>query len=286
MRLVTYQADHGPCVGMVEGENVTPIPDIDMLSLVEQGPAGLERARAAAGSRLPLVSLTLLAPIPNPRRNIFCIGMNYAAHAAESLIAKGRPVKMPEIPLFFTKATTTVNSPYGAIPFDAAISDKIDWEVELALVIGKAGKNVSRQNALDYVFGYTVVNDVTARDMQDAYGGQFFKGKSLDGAAPLGPWIVTRDEIPNPHALAVRCRVNGVLKQESSTADFIFDIPALIEWLSRGLTLLPGDIIATGTPGGVGFARTPPEFLKPGDVVECEVEGIGAIRNKVVAVGG
>jgi len=286
MRLVTYQADHGPGVGMVEGESVIPIPDLDMLSLVEQGAAGLERARAAVGPRLALASLTLLAPIPNPRRNILCIGMNYAAHAAESLIARGRPVKMPEIPLFFTKATTAVNSPYGDIPFDAAVSDKIDWEVELAVVIGKAGKNISRQNALDHVFGYTVLNDVTARDMQDAYGGQFFKGKSLDGAAPMGPWIVTRDEIPNPHALAVRCRVNGALKQESTTADFIFDIPALIEWLSRGLTLLPGDIIGTGTPSGVGFARTPPEFLKPGDVVECEVEGIGVIRNRVVAVEG
>ncbi|HLE29366.1 MAG TPA: fumarylacetoacetate hydrolase family protein [Anaerolineales bacterium] len=284
MRLITDQSDSGPRLGVLDGESVILVPEIDMLTLIELGPVGLDRARAASGPRLPLASLTLLAPIPNPRRNIFCIGHNYAAHVAESLTARGLPVKMPDIPLFFTKATTAINRPYGDIPFDANVSVKIDWEAELAVVIGKAGKNISRQDAMDYVFGYTVLNDVTARDMQNAYGGQFFKGKSLDGACPLGPWIVTRDEIPDPHALTVRSRVNGVLKQEASTSDFIFDIPALLEWLSRGMTLLPGDILSTGTPSGVGFARTPPEFLRPGDVVECEVEGIGMIRNKVVAV--
>jgi 2-keto-4-pentenoate hydratase/2-oxohepta-3-ene-1,7-dioic acid hydratase in catechol pathway len=271
---------------VVRGENVVPVPDLDMLTLIEMGEAGLARARAASGDPLPLASLTLLAPIPQPRRNVFCIGMNYAAHAAESLRAKNLPVKMPDVPVFFTKATTAVNGPFADIPFDAGVSTQIDWEVELAVVIGRAGRSLRRENALEHVFGYAVLNDVSARDVQNAHGGQWFKGKSLDGACPMGPWIVTRDEVPDPHNLPLRCRVNGVLKQESSTSDFIFDIPAMLDWLSRGMTLLPGDVLATGTPSGVGFARTPPEFLKPGDVVECEVEGVGVIRNRVARVEG
>jgi 2-keto-4-pentenoate hydratase/2-oxohepta-3-ene-1,7-dioic acid hydratase in catechol pathway len=283
MRLITYQSVNGLQVGKVEGESVIALPGGDLLSLIERGPEGLTQARAVTGTSNNLAALTLCAPIPNPRRNIFCVGHNYAAHVAESLRAKGQPVKMPEIPVFFTKATTTVNAPYGDIPFDASVSTKIDWEAELGLVIGQPGKNIKRENALEHVFGYTVVNDISARDLQNSHGGQFFKGKSLDGACPMGPWIVTKDEVPNPHALRVTCKVNGELKQDSTTADFIFDIYALIEWLSKGLTLLPGDVIATGTPSGVGFARTPPEFLKPGDVVESAVEGIGMIRNRVVA---
>ncbi len=282
MRLLTYQSEGGPRLGVVRDEAVFPVSDLDMLTLIESGEAGLARARATSGPPVPLASLTLLAPIPAPRRNILCLGLNYAAHAAESARAKGQPVKLPEVPLFFTKATTTVNGPFADIPFDPRVSEQIDWEVELGVVIGKSGKNITQANAIGHVFGYTVINDVSARDIQNAHGGQFFKGKSLDGACPMGPWIVTRDEVPDPHALPLRCRVNGVTKQDSTTADFIFNIPAMIDWLSRGMTLLPGDVISTGTPSGVGFARTPPEFLKPGDVVECEVEGIGMIRNKVV----
>ena len=160
----------------------------------------------------------------------------------------------------------------------------MDWEVELGVVLGAGGKNIPRAEALEHVFGYTVINDVSARDVQSGHGGQFFKGKSLDGCCPMGPWVVTRDEVPDPHHLGLRCRVNDVVKQEATTAELIFDIPAIIEWLSLGLTLLPGDIIATGTPAGVGFARQPPEFLRPGDTVECEVDGIGVIRNRVSAV--
>jgi len=247
-----------------------------MLSLIRTGLPG-----QPSGSDLPLDSLSLLAPLPNPPRNIICLGMNYAAHAAESLRAKSLPIKMPEVPVFFTKASTAVNAPYGDIPYDARVTMKLDWEVELAVVIARQGKDITRDQAFDYVFGYTVLNDVSARDLQASHQ-QFFKGKSLDGCCPMGPVIVTRDEIPDPHELAVKCWVNGVLKQDSSTSDLIFDIPAIIEWLSRGMTLLPGDVIATGTPAGVGFARTPPEFLQPGDVVECEVQGIGRIRNRVV----
>lgn len=283
MRLLTFQSDTGPRLGIVRADNaVTPVPAIDMLGLIEAGADRLKRARTGTGLMLPLASLRLLAPIPTPRRNIFCVGLNYRAHAAESLRAKNLPVKMPEVPVFFTKATTAINGPYGDVPVDAAVSTQIDWEAELAVVIGRPGKNIPRAAALEHVFGYTVVNDISARDLQTAHG-QFFKGKSLDGACPMGPWIVTRDEIPDPHALRLTCHVNGVLKQETHTSDMIFDIPALIEWLSKGMTLLPGDVIATGTPSGVGFARTPPEFLKPGDVVECAVENIGVLRNRMVA---
>jgi 2-keto-4-pentenoate hydratase/2-oxohepta-3-ene-1,7-dioic acid hydratase in catechol pathway len=286
MRLVTFQSDSGPRLGVVRDDGVIPVPGLDMLTLIEMGEAGLERARSASGSPLSLASLTLLAPIPAPRRNVFCLGRNYAAHAKERALAgdKDREMKLPEQPIFFTKATTSVNGPFADIPFDAHVSDKIDWEAELGVVVGKQGKNISRQNAMEYVFGYTVINDVSARDVQDGHGGQFFKGKSLDGACPMGPWLVTRDEVPDPHALRVTCRVNGVTKQNATAAEMIFDIPAIIEWLSLGMTLLPGDVIATGTPAGVGSARTPPEFLKPGDVVECEVERIGTIRNRIAAV--
>ena len=285
MRLITYQSCSGPMLGVLNGEWVRPVPGIDMLDLIRQGEPGSDQARASAEIELALSTLTLLAPIPNPPRNIMCLGMNYAAHAAESLRAKSLPIKMPEVPVFFTKATTTVNAPFGDIPYDSGVTEKLDWEVELAVVIGKQGKDIPRAQAFDYVFGYTVLNDVSARDLQARHQ-QFFKGKSLDGTCPMGPAIVTKDEIPDPHNLTLRCWVNGELKQESTTGDLIFDIPALIEWLSRGMTLLPGDIISTGTPSGVGFARTPPEFLKPGDVVACEVEGIGRISNRVVQAGG
>jgi 2-keto-4-pentenoate hydratase/2-oxohepta-3-ene-1,7-dioic acid hydratase in catechol pathway len=265
---------------------VYAVPGHDMLSLIASGDTGLAVAAEATktGPGLALSAVSLLAPIPVLRRNVFCVGLNYFAHGVEGAEARGQKFVPPAQPLFFTKTTTALNSPYGEVPFDDSVSVQIDWEVELAFVIGKQGKNISKADAMDYVFGYTVVNDISARDLQTSHGGQFFKGKSLDGTCPMGPWIVTRDEIADPNALPVRCRVNGVTKQDSTTAEFIFKIPDLIEWLSKGLTLLPGDVIATGTPAGVGFARTPPEFLKPGDIVECEVGGIGTIRNSVVAV--
>ena len=284
MRFVTYQSDGRPRLGVVQGDSVLALPGLDMLRIIEAGPAGFDPVWTAGGQALKLSELNLLAPIPTPRRNILCVGLNYLNHGRESAAARGATFVPPDRPLFFTKATLTVNAPYGDIPFDDNVSVQIDWEAELAFVIGRTAKNVSSDEAMDYVFGYTVVNDVSARDIQNGHGGQFFKGKSLDGSCPMGPWIVTRDEVPDPHALPVRCRVNGVTKQDSNTAEFIFKIPQLIEWLSRGMTLLPGDVVATGTPAGVGFARTPPEYLKPGDIVECEVEGVGTIRNRVVAV--
>ncbi len=280
MRLATFLYHNTPSLGIVRGDGIVPVPGLSMLDVIAAGETALADLSKIERPPVPIVVKHLLAPIPEPRRNIMCLGLNYAEHAKESAQARGREAKTPTHPIFFTKATNTVNGPYAAVPFDAAVSAQIDWEAELGVVIGQRGKNIPQAEAMSYVFGYTVVNDVSARDVQFNHG-QFFKGKSLDGACPMGPWIVTADEIPDPHALAIRCRVNGVTKQEANTGMMIFKIPAIIEMLSRGMTLEAGDVIATGTPSGVGFARTPPEFLKPGDVVECEIEEIGVIRNRV-----
>ena len=228
-----------------------------------------------------LSDVQLTAPIPRPRKNIMCLGWNYAEHAKETALLRGQEAKAPEYPVFFTKAPTTVNSPYGNIIIDPTVSVEIDWEVELAVIIGKGGKNIPEEHALSHVFGYTVLNDVTARDLQSRHK-QFFKGKSIDGYCPMGPWIVTVDEIEDPQQLAVRLRVNGITKQDGNTSMMIFPIRTIIAILSKGMTLEPGDIIATGTPSGVGFTRNPPEFLKAGDVMETEVESIGVLRNVVV----
>jgi 2-keto-4-pentenoate hydratase/2-oxohepta-3-ene-1,7-dioic acid hydratase in catechol pathway len=257
----------------------------DMLSFIELGDEGLAQASSRideATESLPLSSVMLLAPIPTPRRNIMCLGLNYAEHAAESAAAGGTQADLPDFPIVFTKATTAANGPYDVIPYDATVSDQLDWEVELGVVIGRLGANIGLEHAMDHVFGYMVINDVSARDLQWRHK-QFFKGKSLDGACPMGPWIVTADEVGDPHNLSISCRVNGILKQDSSTKHMIFDVPATIMHLSTGMTLLPGDILATGTPSGVGFARKPPEYLQPGDIVECEVERVGLIRNSVAA---
>ena len=228
-----------------------------------------------------LSDIQFAAPISRPRKNLMCLGWNYAEHAQETALIRGQETKAPEYPVIFTKAPTTVNSPYGNIIIDPQVSVEIDWEVELAVIIGKTGKNIREEDALSHVFGYTVLNDVSARDIQSRHK-QFFKGKSLDGYCPMGPWIVTADEIPDPQQLTVRLRVNDVTKQESNTSLMLFSVRAIIAILSQGLTLEPGDIIATGTPSGVGFARNPPEFLQAGDIMETEIEGIGTMRNPVI----
>ncbi len=285
MKLVTYLLGSHVSLGAVVGRGVIDLSAIapDMLSLIEAGVVGLDRVRAAissASASIPLASVDLLAPIPDPQRNILCLGLNYAEHAKESAEARGREYKQQQHPVFFTKATHTINRPEGAIPFDADVSEQIDWEAELGVIIGRSGKNIPIEEAYDHVFGYTCINDISARDLQ-ANHSQFFKGKSLDGACPSGPWIVTADEIPDPQQLHIACRVNGVTKQDSNTEHMIFRIPDIIAILSHGMTLDAGDIIATGTPSGVGFARKPPEFLKPGDIVEVEIEKIGVLRNRV-----
>lgn len=285
MKLLTYLADNHPTPGLIRDDAIVDLSPLfpDLLSLIDGGPAALARVReyaATAPAALPLAEARLLAPIPTPRRNVICLGKNYAEHARESYEARGEQVITTEYPVIFTKATTTINGPYDDIPVDDAISAQMDYEAELAFIIGRPARRVARAEAMSYVFGYTVLNDVTARDLQTAHK-QFHIGKSLDGCCPIGPWIVTADEIADPHALRITCHVNGELRQDSAGEVMTFDIPAMIEILSRTMTLLPGDIIATGTPSGVGFARKPPVFLRPGDVVECAIDGIGAIRNTI-----
>jgi 2-keto-4-pentenoate hydratase/2-oxohepta-3-ene-1,7-dioic acid hydratase in catechol pathway len=257
----------------------------DMISLAASGKRGLDQLRLLADAQahgLPQAQeVHIHAPIPRPRKNVFCVGWNYLEHFEEGERIRQSGQELPKHPVFFTKAPTAVNGPFGDIYCDPALSDKFDWEVELGVVIGEGGKSINEQAAMAHIFGYTVVNDISVRDVQRAHGGQWFKGKSFDGTCPMGPYLVTADGV-DPNALQVSCRVNGVTKQNSNTRFMYFKIPRLIAELSRGMTLEAGDIISTGTPEGVGFARNPPEFLKPGDIVETEIAGLGVMRNRMV----
>jgi 2-keto-4-pentenoate hydratase/2-oxohepta-3-ene-1,7-dioic acid hydratase in catechol pathway len=223
----------------------------------------------------------ILAPIPNPKKNVVMLGINYREHVDEGARARELEIKYPEWPVFFTKPATSVIGNLGKV-VNHKVTSKLDWEVELAVVIGKKGRDIPKEKAYDYVFGYTVCLDMTARELQRQHG-QWFKGKSLDTFCPMGPWIVHKSALPDPQQVRLICRVNGEVMQDGNTRDMIFDIPTTIESLSAGLTLEPGDMISTGTPSGVGFARVPPVFLKPGDKVEGEVEGIGILQVDIVA---
>ena len=284
MRLLTYGREGEPRLGLLADERVIDVAEAsggalpgDMLAFIAAGAPALEGARKlpVAGGR-PLAEVRLLAPIPRPARNIVCVGLNYAEHASESRITSG----LPEAPVYFTKPPSTVIGPEAAIPWHGHVSRRIDWEVELVAVIGRRGIDIPEERALEHVFGYTVGNDVTARDLQARHQ-QWYKGKGLDGFCPLGPWIVTADEIADPQALRLQLRVNGALKQDARTDDMIFGVAKLISAWSLGMTLEPGDLLMTGTPSGVGFARKPPEYLQPGDVVEAEIDAIGLLRNPV-----
>jgi 2-keto-4-pentenoate hydratase/2-oxohepta-3-ene-1,7-dioic acid hydratase in catechol pathway len=246
----------------------------------------LQAGRLTLGAAMPLAGLTLCAPILKPPHNIICVGKNYRAHAEEfskSGYDAGSTAQdsIPQHPIVFSKPASTIGNPGGIIPLFTGLSDAVDYEAELAVIIGKAGRGISREDAMSHVFGYTVVNDVTARDLQQQHK-QWFLGKGIDGFCPMGPWVVSADEA-DYRDMRVMCRVNGELRQNASLRDLIFDIPVLIETISRGMTLQPGDVIATGTPEGVGIGFTPPRFLRAGDVVECEISGIGILRNKVRA---
>ena len=288
MRLLTFQADGATHVGVLrpDGDGIATIPSAsDMLALIDAGMDGVKAAKEALGggrAQHRLADVTLLAPLPMPRGNVIAIGRNYQAHAEETARAAGKAADPPTV---FTKAITSITGPYDDIHVDGAVTSQVDWEVELGVVVGRAGSNIARAEAFDHVFGYVAVNDVSARDVQFGWGGQYFKGKSLDGFCPFGPWIVTRDEIEDPQALRLQLRVNGQTKQDASTRDMIYPVDAILEWVSKGMTLLPGTVIATGTPDGVGFARKPPEFVRSGDVMEAEVERIGTLRNRVVFRG-
>jgi 2-keto-4-pentenoate hydratase/2-oxohepta-3-ene-1,7-dioic acid hydratase in catechol pathway len=284
-RIGVLRGNHDRVVDLAAAGGKLPFDPADMLSLIAAGkPALAAVADLAKNAKadLPLAGLTLLAPIPRPRKNVFCVGWNYVEHFEEGAKARPHVTEMPAHPAFFTKAPTAVNAPYGDIVLDPKVTQKLDWEVELGVIFGPGGKNITEADAMKHVFGYTVVNDVSAREVQRQHGQQWFKGKSIDGSLPMGPWIATADEI-DPSDLRVTCRVNGVVKQDSSTKHMYFKIPRLIAELSLGLTLEAGDVFCSGTPAGVGHARTPPEFMQVGDVMETEVGGLGVLRNRIVA---
>jgi len=293
MRLVTYAAEGAARAGVIAGDGtvvaardlVKEAPD-DALGVIAAGERtwrALADAAQSAKGGTAVGQAKLLAPIPRPKRNVFCVGWNYREHFAEGTSARGanEPKELPQHPSFFSKNPNTVVGPDAGIRHPAPISDRLDWEVELAVVIGRGGIDIPESSALGHVFGYTIANDVSVRDVQhDWHGGQWFKGKNFDTHLPMGPWIVTADHV-DPSALRVQTRVNGVTKQDSNTRFMVFKVPRLISEFSAGCRLEAGDIMTTGTPAGVGSARKPPEFLKLGDAVEVEIEGIGVLRNRV-----
>ena len=282
MKLVTYLHNGKEAVGVLseDGTAVHPLPFPDMNALIEAPREQLLAAAEAAKGALPLAAVTLLAPIPRPRQDIICLGMNYRDHLTEaanydSAFAKERPVTV-----YFSKRVSQAVAPEGFIESHPGLVERLDYEAELAVIIGRNVKNVKAADAADYIFGYTILNDVSARLLQTSHK-QFYFGKSLDGFTPMGPCITTADEIAFPPALTLTTQVNGELRQNSNTELLLNSIAEIIEELSSGMTLLPGTIIATGTPAGVGMGFDPPKFLKPGDVVECSIEGIGTLRNTV-----
>ena len=295
MRLVSCEIERKLWLGVEIEEHIflpSKHPEWDsaidsMLALIDAGPEAWKLLRTLSQrpdpSALVLArEVTFSSPIPRPRQNVMCLGWNYVEHVAETAKDTQEEIKLPRSPIVFTKAANSMNGPYSNIAIDVNISAKMDWEAELGVVVGIGGRSISEQEALQHVFGYTVINDVTARDRQKWHK-QFFIGKSFSGCCPMGPRIVTSDEIQDPQNLAIRSWVNSELKQDSNTKHQIFNIARVISILSQGMELEAGDIIATGTPSGVGYARTPPEYLMPGDLVECEVEDIGKIANKIIA---
>ncbi len=302
MRLVTYRAsiEAEARLGAIAGDLVVdlemlgdatgvPLPST-MLEFIDLGPNAVTVAAELIssaeglfpiGTAVPLANVKLLAPIPRPRKNIFGIGLNYTEHVAESAKSLDTSTELPRQPVIFSKPPTTVCGPGDAIVHNAKITQQLDWEVELAAVIGTTAKGVAREDALKHIFGYTVLIDMSARDCRRA--GQWIYSKGQDTFAPMGPCIVTADEIPDPQTLDLTLSVNGVQKQSSNTAFMLFKVDELVADISQGITLEPGDIIATGTPAGVGAGMDPQEWVWPGDVIEAEVAGIGRLRHPVVA---
>jgi 2-keto-4-pentenoate hydratase/2-oxohepta-3-ene-1,7-dioic acid hydratase in catechol pathway len=286
MRIASWSWGGRPHAGLIspDGQEATPLAVAD----AERGALSLIRALvegralpAEAGPRLPVSAITLRAPLPRPRRNLFCVGRNYRAHAAElsASVFRDQVGQETEWPMVFSKVPETVIGPFDAVRMPGkAVSEQIDYECELAIVIGRGGRDIARSRAMEHVFGYTVVNDVSARDVQVRHG-QWHLGKSFDTFCPMGPLIVTADEVDG-RATRVRGWVNGELRQDGRTQDMIFDIARLVETCSRGITLYPGDVIATGTPSGVGMGFSPPKWLRHGDVVRVEIDGVGVIENR------
>ena len=264
-------------------QSLVPQFDGDMVQLVQQFEEVKPHLKPT-GNGLSLAEATILAPIDQPRRNIFCVGKNYHEHAAEfqnsgfdSSAKNGEHA--PEAPVIFTKPASTVIGPSVKIPRHVGVTAQLDYEAELGIVIGKGGRGIKKADAMNHVFGYTVINDFTARDLQKLHR-QWFLGKSLDGFCPMGPFLITSDEV-NGQNIDIKCWVNGELRQNSNTSKLIFDIPTLIETLSAGIELQPGDVIATGTPAGVGIGFNPPKFLQKGDVIRIEIQNVGVLENEV-----
>jgi 2-keto-4-pentenoate hydratase/2-oxohepta-3-ene-1,7-dioic acid hydratase (catechol pathway) len=299
MKLVTFtHKNSDPKLGIFNNDTVLDLEAFGhkhneefpttMLELIDKGLEEVSRIaeilktsseNAIASASLPLNEIQLLAPIPKPRKNIIGIGLNYTEHVAESARTLDTSKELPQQPVIFSKPPTAVIGTGEAILHNTKLTQQLDWEVELAVIISKKGKYVAKENAMDYVFGYTVINDISARDCRRA--GQWIVSKGQDTFAPMGPILVTKDEIENPHNLNLSLTVNGVEKQNSNTKYMLFNIPDLIEDLSTVFTLEAGDIIATGTPAGVGAGRNPQEWMWDGDIVEATVEGIGTLVNTI-----
>jgi 2-keto-4-pentenoate hydratase/2-oxohepta-3-ene-1,7-dioic acid hydratase in catechol pathway len=285
MKFVTFQRGSHAAPGLVLDDG--SIRDLGsafptLHALVAGGESALATVRNLR-NHAPVVAAKeakLVAPIPHPAKNVFCVGRNYKEHVAEGYRARGQEVKLPEFPQFFTKPPTSVIGPDAAFPLDPKVTQKLDYEVELGVVIGRTGKDIQPERALDHVFGYTIINDVTARDLQRRHD-QWFKGKGLDCSCPMGPWIVPASELGDAQKLDLWLTVNGEERQRSNTSMMIFDLKRIIADLSSGMTLEAGDVIATGTPSGVGFAMDPPRFLKAGDVVVCHIEKIGELKTTI-----
>ena len=292
MKLATFRHHGRERVGLVDParaaawpvEELVGEPVPSMLELIRSLPRLSGRLRPSGGG-VPLGEVTLLAPL-RPSRNVMCVGRNYGEHAREfarsgfDTTSPGTADALPAAPIVFTKAPDAVIGPGEPIRYPSGVSEQVDYEAELAVVIGTGGRGIRREDALRHVLGYTAVNDVTARDLQARHK-QWFLGKSLDTFCPMGPWIATVDELDPGAGVDVRCWVNGELRQHGNTRDLIFDVPALIATISAGMTLKPGDVISTGTPAGVGIGFAPPRFLRPGDLVRIEIEGIGVLENAV-----
>jgi 2-keto-4-pentenoate hydratase/2-oxohepta-3-ene-1,7-dioic acid hydratase in catechol pathway len=288
MQLVSYRDGSGTRLGVLDGEKVVDLAragqDLpsDMGAFIALGDAGLDRAEQAIRSGTGAVSGQVrLAPPIRLQKNVICIGRNYKAHIEEGFRARGEEPVYPEYLEVFSKPPTTLIGHEDEIRLDRKFTNQLDYEVEFALIIGRAGRRIAAERAMDHIYGYTVANDVSAREVQRNHG-QWFLGKAMDTSCPLGPCIVPKRFIKDPKNIRLQTRVNGEVRQDSNTADMLYDIPRIIEIVSGGMTLEVGDVIITGTPSGVAAGRTPPPWLKNGDVVECEIDGIGVLRNRVV----
>ncbi len=298
MRFVSYVAGTETSYGLLQDDgDVVDLPEAaaargeslpmdGLLAFISAGAPAIAIAKSVAGAPAAALrkhaDIRLLAPIPRPTKNVFCVGRNYRDHVTEGYRAAGAAPKYPEVPQFFTKPPTAVIGPNEAFFHDVAVTQKLDYEVELAVIIGTKGRDIAASDAMNHIFGVTILNDITGRDLQRRHD-QWFKGKGLDRSAPMGPYILHRDSVPDFGAMELTLHVDGQERQRSTVDQMIFDIPTIMAFLSAGLTLEPGDIIATGTPSGVGYAMDPPRYLVDGNTVVCAITGLGTLSTPIKA---